>query len=78
MRCPRCGGLLQWQLAFSSIIGLHCYRCGEYLDEIVMRNRGESWAEFWKKETDREYARPLSAREKIWQEYGEYGIFSLF
>jgi len=45
--CGRCGGLLTRDEEFSLSIdrkmpSLRCIQCGEWLDEIILRNRGVS------------------------------------
>ncbi len=77
MKCPRCGGFLRWVLACPPVIGLSCFSCGNYLDERVMLNRGQSWADFWRKETDREFRLELkneTRAQRIVREFTESAI----
>lgn len=44
MRCPRCDGLMVHAWAYDSfaciaIQVLRCVQCGEYLDEVIEKNR---------------------------------------
>ena len=42
MICPRCGGIMAQQQLYldgDACISWTCYRCGEVIDPVIMRNR---------------------------------------
>ncbi len=73
IKCPRCGGPFRLILAFPSVLGFSCFTCGNYVDPVILQNRGEGWRHFWRKRTNQEDGE-ITRAEKICREYEEEAI----